>query len=713
MSKLKENRKKALMDNDWDMVIKYGEMEIEQNPQSVKILNDLSFAYFKKQDYDQALICCDKIHEINPAKDLKALSDKYGVHYMRYNEVLGEIYYLQGRDEDALEVFDRLKALGPYFSKKYSLSAKILIRKKDYNGAVKEYADMRTNCPRHYKVATNGLLDLVDTDPLNEEVYTALFNAFNEAKDVQNIILNYDALRKKGKASEKFLYILIHLHCCSGKYEDAMKIAREEIDKQPDNPYLHVFLSRIYQHLMEYPKAISCIKEAIKLDKQHEGRYRPSFDALIKNLSTYEKKLIGSINTHIRNRKCTDAIQNSEKLLEITPEKKSYQTVLIKVIEKSISIFLADGNIEEAIILIDRLETLTEKYSHVPVQIEDIKKQVSDKRVTVYENMISGGKLDGDQLNHVRYELANIYLTEVKDNDRGIALLQDVADAGGQYKGDSHYFIAQHFLKIKDLETAEKHVQEYSKISCTDAGIKSKMYDLGDACEKAGLKHQARGLFSKVYASDSDFKDIKGRINTLKKSSGGRREIPEAVMVADICESSRMMDLYGDGATYIIKNALEDIMFPIFKDNKSSFTKSTGDGFLVCFPNLKSALDSAIQVLERVNTYNSNVVDGPQIHLRFAIHFGEVRVMPDEDRHGTNINIPFRVEGLKVDGLVVVKDGISREEFTLIDRIFITEAFYNSVVKTGNYNIRYLGLFELRNITGMHKIYQVMTGYEK
>jgi hypothetical protein len=55
--------------------------------------------------------------------------------------------------------------------------------------------------------------------------------------------------------------------------------------------------------------------------------------------------------------------------------------------------------------------------------------------------------------------------------------------------------------------------------------------------------------------------------------------------------------------------------------------------------------------------------------------------MPDEDRHGTNINILFRVEGLKVDGLVVVKDGISREEFTLIDRIIITEAFYNSVVK--------------------------------
>jgi Adenylate cyclase, family 3 (some proteins contain HAMP domain) len=130
-------------------------------------------------------------------------------------------------------------------------------------------------------------------------------------------------------------------------------------------------------------------------------------------------------------------------------------------------------------------------------------------------------------------------------------------------------------------------------------------------------------------------------------------------MVANICDSSKMMDLYGDWATCLIKNALEDIMLPVFKDNKSSFTKSTGDGFLVCFPNSKCALDAATQILESVNTYNSNIVNGPQIHLRFGIHFGEVRVMANKDRHGTNINIPFRVEGLNGEDLVVVKNGIS------------------------------------------------------
>ncbi len=712
MSDLKSNRKKALSERDWDTAIKYGEMELKQDPQSVKVLNDLAFAHFNKEDYDLALACCDKIHEAIPTDNLEKLADKYGMRYMRYNEVLGEIYYIQGKDKEALEIFDRLKVLGSYFSKKYILTAMILIRQKNYEGAAKEYTDMLTNCPRHFKEATNGLLDLVDIDPLNEETYAGLFKAFGETTNIQSIIVNYESLRTKGKASERFLYILINLYCYSEKYEEAMKVAREEIDKQPDNPYLHVFLSKIYQNLKEYPKAINCIKEAIKLDKPHEEKYRMLYDTLTKNLGTYEKELIESIKKHIKNKKCSDAIRGSEQLLEIAPDKESYQTVIIKVIEKSISIFLADGNIEEAVMLIDRLTTLEKQYPDVPVQIEVIKKQVSDKRVIVYENMISGKELTGDELNRVRYELANIYLTEINDDDRGVKLLQDVAETGGEYESDSHYLIAQYLLKIKDFDTAEKHVQKYSAVPCTDDRVKSKMYDLADACAEAGLRHQARGLFNKISASDSNFKDIKNRINTINQPSGSGREIPEAVMVADICESSRMMDLYGDSATYLIKNALEGIMFPIFKDNKSSFTKGIGDGFLVCFPNSKSALDAAIHVLESVHTYNSNVTNGPEIHLRFGLHFGEVRVRPDGDRHGTNINIPFRVEGLKEDDLVVVKDGISREEFTSSDRIFITEALYNDVLKKGNYNIRYLGLFELRNITGMHKIYQVMTGNE-
>ncbi len=112
MSDLKNNRKKALSERDWDTAIKYGEMELKQDPQSVKVLNDLAYAYFNKKDYDQALACCDKIHEVIPTEDLKVL--------------------------------------GSYFSKKYSLTAMILIRQKNYEGAAKEYTDMLTNWPASF-----------------------------------------------------------------------------------------------------------------------------------------------------------------------------------------------------------------------------------------------------------------------------------------------------------------------------------------------------------------------------------------------------------------------------------------------------------------------------------------------------------------------------------------------------------------------------------
>ena len=45
----------------------------------------------------------------------------------------------------------------------------------DYDAAAKEYLNMALNCPRRFNEAATGLLDLVDVDPLNDSVYSALF----------------------------------------------------------------------------------------------------------------------------------------------------------------------------------------------------------------------------------------------------------------------------------------------------------------------------------------------------------------------------------------------------------------------------------------------------------------------------------------------------------------------------------------------------------
>ena len=61
--------------------------------------------------------------------------------------------------------------------------------------------------------------------------------------------------------------------------------------------------------------------------------------------------------------------------------------------------------------------------------------------------------------------------------------------------------------------------------------------------------------------------------------------------------------------------------------------------------------------------------------------------------------------------MVEVNDGLTRDEVPDRDRILITEAVAQQILSDSQFNVRYLGLFELRNITGMHKIYECVTEF--
>jgi len=711
VSKFSDARKKAYKERDWDKVIQYGEMEVKQNPQNLKALNDLSYAYFNKRNYDQALSLCERIYEMSPPGDLALQAQRLGARYMRHHEVLGEIYHLRGRDDDALKIFERLKALGPIFSKKYSLSAKIYMQRADYDAVAKEYSNMAVNCPRHFNEAAAGLLDLVDVDPLNDSAYRALFEIYTETNQLQSIIASYDALRSTGKAKDRFLFTLIHMLHLSDENEKAVTILEEEVQKRPDNPHLQILMGKLFQAQMEFSESEACIKRAISLDSRNRVKYRQFYEALIEDRQSAEQKLKAAVSDHLKNERCSEAIRTCEQLLKINTKNRAYQVALSKVIDKSIAIELGKGNIEAAVNLIDRLATFGEVDPAIPKKVKTLRQQLSGRRIDVYEDIISRGKIEGDELNRVRSELAEMYMDEATNTGRAVALLEEVIQSGGQHEIDSRYRIALHQLKTKDLDSAEMHVQKFAALPCSDDKVKSQMYELGGACEAAGLKHQARTLFNKILVADKTFKDVAQRLKILKQPGGGR-EIPEAVMVLDICESSRIMDLFGDEATYQLKNALEGIAFPIFGDCKSDFSKSTGDGFLVTFPNSKLAVDASLRVLKEICSYNSRIVDGPEIHLRFGVHFGAVRVRPDGDRHGTNVNIPFRVEGLKGKDLIEVEGGVSRGELPARDRILITEAVHHDISSLDRYHITFLGLFELRNITGVHKIYGVRSEAE-
>lgn len=707
MSKFSNLLRKAYRERDWDKTIKYGEQALKQDPKDIKVLNDLACAYFNKGDYERSLAICETIYEIAPPDNLTLQAKELGVRYMRHHEILGEIYYLKGRDQDSLRTFERLKVLGNVFSKKYSLSAKIHIKHDNFEGALKEYRDMAINCPRHLNEATNGLLDLVEKDPLNDACYETLFRIYSESKQLPSIIAGYEALRSTGKGKEKFLFTLINMYQFSGESDKGLTVIQEELRRRPDNPNLYIYLGKAYQARADFTQAKVCIEKAISLDPENAKKYHQVYEGMVQSIQTTEQKLKKAVGRHFKAKRYPEAIATCEQLLKIRPGHKQYRRALYNVIEKSIDIYLDEGKANEAVSLIDRLEDFIDIVPDIPKRIVTLKQRLSNSRIQVYENMITSKEITGEELNRIRCELADIYMDQKREDGRAQALLEEVVQSGGSYENHARYSLAMHMLKEKKLETAEMHVQKFSAGPCSDEKTTSQMYDLGITCEEVGLKHQARTLFTKILAKDRGYKDVAQRMETLKRRSGGT-EIAEAILVVDLCESSRTMSVYGDEATYQIKNALEGFMFPIFRDCESSFIKSTGDGFLVTFPHSRQAVDAAMRILDSAKKYNERVVEGLEVHLRFGTHFGAVRVRPDRDRHGTNVNVPFRVEGLKAKDLIEVEGGISRENFPARDRILITEAVSHEISGEGGFKIRYIGLFELRNITGIHKIYQIM-----
>lgn len=702
-------RAQAYKDHDWDAVIKYGEMDLDRDPGDIRTHNDLAYAYYHKKNYDRAMELCEHIYELEPAVDVTVQVKTIGAQNMRYHEILGEMYYLKGRDEEALKILEPLKALDKVFAKKYSVTAKIYIRREDFAAAAREYALMAVKCPRHSDEATAGLSDIIDLDPLSEAPYQELFRTYSDSGQLESVVSTHEAMRKTGKIPDKSLYTLVNFHHLSGKHEEALSVLQEEAAKHPDDATLQVFLARTFQAMNEFVRVEECMKKAMVLNPQLESRFQAIQVMLEADRKESENRLKEQIDTELKNKRCDEAIRACEQFLKINPQGGEQEGLLIEVMDKCVAIYIDDSNIEEAVALLKRLEGFQDADPEISEQIQNRYNQISRQRVEIYERIIAEGKVSEGELNRTRLELANLYLERREDSERALPLFKELIAAGGPEANDACYNIAVCLLEAEKLDEAEEHVRVFAAIPCSDDRIKSQMYDLGVACKEAQLKHQARSLFGNIAAVDRSYRELGKHMADLQRPTAGK-ETTEAIMVMDICESSRMMDLYGDEVTNQMKNSLEARLFPIFKDLRSTFTKSTGDGFLVTFPSAALSVAASIKALVSTSEYNDRLEEGkPKVHLRFGVHFGAVRIRGDGDRHGTNINIPFRVEGLKGENMVEVEEGVTKQEVPTRDRILVTEAVAQQVSE--EFDIKYLGLFELRNISGMHKIYECKTEY--
>lgn len=125
-----------------------------------------------------------------------------------------------------------------------------------------------------------------------------------------------------------------------------------------------------------------------------------------------------------------------------------------------------------------------------------------------------------------------------------------------------------------------------------------------------------------------------------------------AIVCADVAGYSRMMGA-DEAGTHAAFKAHRTAVYPLILNHGGRLVKNTGDGFLLEFPSVVGAIQSAIAMQALMAERNDQLPSDRVMQFRVGVHMGDV--MADEDEvFGDGVNIAVRLESIAAPGGVAV-----------------------------------------------------------
>src|SRR5882757_3279625 len=132
-----------------------------------------------------------------------------------------------------------------------------------------------------------------------------------------------------------------------------------------------------------------------------------------------------------------------------------------------------------------------------------------------------------------------------------------------------------------------------------------------------------------------------------------------AIVCADVAGYSRMMGADEEG-THATFKAHRSAIYPVILNHGGRVVKNTGDGFLLEFPSIVGAMESAIATQTLMAERNDQLPADRVMQFRLGIHMGDV--MADEDElFGDDVNIAVRMETVAAPGGLAMSAKAYRE----------------------------------------------------
>ena len=129
-----------------------------------------------------------------------------------------------------------------------------------------------------------------------------------------------------------------------------------------------------------------------------------------------------------------------------------------------------------------------------------------------------------------------------------------------------------------------------------------------------------------------------------------------AILAADVVGYSRLMTIDEAGTLAALKSLRKNLVDPKISEHNGRIFKLTGDGMLIEFPSVVSAVACAVEIQSAMRTRNATET-AARIEFRIGVNLGDI-IVEDGDIFGDGVNVAARLEGIAPIGGIAVSQSV-------------------------------------------------------